>query len=117
MIRAMLATLSAQVFRALGDPTRLRLMALLRKGEVCVGDLVTALALPQGTVSRHLARLRDAGLVETRRDGAWAYYRVDPICSESEPLGQVLEVAVQGLPEAAADSQRLAEAQSAGGCC
>jgi len=62
-------------FKALGDPVRLRLFALLgQRDEVCVCHLVEALHLPQSTISRHLAVLRHAGLVSTRRDGKWMYY-------------------------------------------
>jgi ArsR family transcriptional regulator len=113
----MLATLHAQLFKALGDSTRLRLLALLQSGETCVGDLVTALELPQGTVSRHLATLRHAELVETRRDGAWAYYRLSPRCGSETALAQVVAEAIEELPERRADLARLQGAQEAGGCC
>lgn len=67
----------SDVFKALGDPVRLRLFALLAAGdEVCVCHLTEALQLPQSTVSRHLAVLRNAGLVDTRRDGKWIHYRL-----------------------------------------
>jgi len=67
----------AQVFKALGDPVRLRLFHLLAlKDELCVCHLTEALSLPQSTVSRHLGVLRNAGLVETRRDGKWMHYRL-----------------------------------------
>jgi len=68
---------TAQVFKALGDPVRLRLFHLLSlKDELCVCHLTEALSLPQSTVSRHLGILRNAGLVETRRDGKWMHYRL-----------------------------------------
>lgn len=66
----------AKMFRALGDPTRLRLVALLSYGELCVCHLTAALQLPQSTVSRHLALLRSAGLVDARRQGSWMHYRL-----------------------------------------
>ena len=66
-----------EAFKALGDPVRLRLFSLLtRKEELCVCHLTDALDLPQSTVSRHLAVLRRAGLVETRREGKWIHYRL-----------------------------------------
>ncbi len=62
-------------FKALGDPVRLRLFALLGQfEELCVCHLVDALELPQSTISRHLSVLRHAGLVATRREGKWMYY-------------------------------------------
>lgn len=65
-----------QLFRTLSDPTRLRLLNLLAQGEVCVCDLHGTLAIDQPKVSRHLAQLRDAGLVEARRNGKWMHYRL-----------------------------------------
>jgi len=60
--------------RALADPTRLRILALLKGGEVCVCHIHEALAIPQPTASRHLASLRRAGLVDTRKAGLWVHY-------------------------------------------
>jgi len=77
------ASTLAALCKALGDETRLRLLALLARGEVCVCDLHSSLRLPQPTVSRHLAALRRAGLVAARRDGIWMHYRLagtlDPV--------------------------------------
>ena len=64
------------VFKALSDKTRLRILALLGNNEVCVCHIHDSLGLPQPTVSRHLAYLRRAGLVDARRDGVWMHYRV-----------------------------------------
>ncbi|MEO8619553.1 MAG: metalloregulator ArsR/SmtB family transcription factor [bacterium] len=68
-------SLAAHRFRALGDETRLRLLELLMGGERTVGDLMDATELGQSLVSHHLRVLRQAGLVITRRDGRWIYYR------------------------------------------
>lgn len=71
------------LFKALADDTRLRILALLRAGEICVCDIHGTLGLPQPTVSRHLAYLRKAGLVQGRKDGLWVHYRLaalpDPV--------------------------------------
>jgi ArsR family transcriptional regulator len=64
------------LFKALADKTRLRILALLGKNEVCVCHIHDSLGLPQPTVSRHLAYLRRAGLVDARRDGVWMHYQV-----------------------------------------
>jgi ArsR family transcriptional regulator, arsenate/arsenite/antimonite-responsive transcriptional repressor len=65
----------AQLFKTLSDPTRLRLLNLLACGETCVCELTGTLRVVQPKVSRHLARLKRAGLVEARRDGKWMHYR------------------------------------------
>ncbi len=65
-----------KTFKALSDATRLRIVLLLVHGEQSVGDLVASLDLPQSTVSRHLALLRAAELVETRRVGSHIHYRL-----------------------------------------
>ena len=63
-------------FRALADRTRLRLLNLMRGGEVCVCFFVEILQTHQPKISRHLAYLRKAGIVESRRDGPWIHYRI-----------------------------------------
>jgi len=70
----------AEVAKALGDPIRLQLVDLLRKhaGKVCVCELVPLFEVSQPTLSHHLRKLRDAGLVESERQGLWAYYYVKP---------------------------------------
>ena len=65
-----------KVFRALSDRTRLRILNLLRAGELCVCDIVDLLDIPQSTASRHLAYLRRVRLVAARQDGRWAFYRL-----------------------------------------
>jgi ArsR family transcriptional regulator len=66
-------------FAALADPTRRRILALLQAGgEQCVCVLYETLDLPQPKVSRHLAVLRAAGIVATRREGLWVHYRIRP---------------------------------------
>ena len=71
------ADLVAKYFRGLGDPSRLRVLELLRdEGELSVGELVERLALPQPKVSNHLACLRWCGFVQTRREHRTVYYRL-----------------------------------------
>ena len=68
-----------QFFRLLSDDTRLRSLLLMKQqGELCVCELVHALDIIQPKVSRHLAMLRDAGLVSDRRQGQWVYYQLHP---------------------------------------
>jgi len=70
---------SAQLFKALGDPTRLRMLSVLRHGELCVCDIMTVLTLPQSTASRHLAYLRNAGWLTSRRQNKWMYYKLNAL--------------------------------------
>ena len=72
-----------KIFRALSDRTRLRILNLLRDGEMCVGDLVEILQVPQPTASRHLAYLRRSALVEVCKYGQWAFYR---LASDTESI-------------------------------
>ena len=68
----------ASVLRALGDPTRLQIVLTLRgaSAPICICDFTAKLDLSQPTISHHMARLREAGLVEVSRRGIWAYYRL-----------------------------------------
>lgn len=65
-----------QLFRALGDRTRLRIVNLLARGSLCVCDIQRILGQPQSSVSRHLALLKAAGLIRDRRDGLRIFYRL-----------------------------------------
>lgn len=67
-----------QLFQALSDRTRIRLLNLMTDGEVCVCFFVEVLGEPQPKISRHLAYLRSAGLVATRREAKWMHYRITP---------------------------------------
>lgn len=69
--------IEVDVFRALADETRLRILALLLGGELCVCEIIAALELPQSTISRHLAYLRNSEWVRDRRQGLWIYYRLN----------------------------------------
>jgi ArsR family transcriptional regulator len=86
------------LFRLLSDTTRLRVVMLLQQaGELCVCELTHTLDLSQPKISRHLAHLREGGLLLTRRDGLWMYYRINP-----------------GLPEWASDILQATLAGNAG---
>jgi ArsR family transcriptional regulator, arsenate/arsenite/antimonite-responsive transcriptional repressor len=100
-------------FMALADKTRLRLLNLMREDEICVCFFSEVLEESQPKVSRHLAYLRNAGIVEARRDGKWMHYRI--IKPENSFAAQVLEDTLQWLESEAAmqkDYQKLAVA-----CC
>jgi ArsR family transcriptional regulator len=106
------------LFRAFSDGTRLRILHLVRGGEVCVGDLVKVLRVPQPTASRHLAYLRRAGLVVARKDGLWSYYSLAPARGRfHESLLACLESCFREVPELEGDARRFARVKKAGGCC
>lgn len=67
----------AQLFKALSEEIRLRILGLLSRGELCVCDLMAVLDLPQSTISRHLSYLANAGWLIGQRRGVWMYYRIN----------------------------------------
>ncbi|HMO50154.1 MAG TPA: metalloregulator ArsR/SmtB family transcription factor [Kiritimatiellia bacterium] len=67
---------ATRLFSALSDENRLRLVFALRHGELCVCQLIALLGLAPSTVSKHLSILRDAGLLDARKEGRWVYYRL-----------------------------------------
>lgn len=103
-----------RLFRAFSDRTRLRILHLLADGEVCVGDLVTVLRLPQPTVSRHLSYLRRAGLVTTRRDASWMFYALaEPTSPFHGKLLDCLKSCFNEVPELTRDAARARKTS----CC
>lgn len=92
-----------QFFKALADHTRLRVIHLLGTDEICVCSVVEALQTSQPKVSRHLAYLRRAGLVEARRDGKWVHYRI--VEPPDEHAAEIFREVRNGL-EAAKEMQR-----------
>src|SRR6187551_1011442 len=102
-------------FKALADTTRLRILGLLLTGEVCVCHIHESLKIPQPKASRHLAYLRRAGLVETRRDGLWVHYRMaelpDPVLNA---IGVAVQHALTHVDAVHRDAERLTRRT---GCC
>jgi ArsR family transcriptional regulator, arsenate/arsenite/antimonite-responsive transcriptional repressor len=106
------------MFRAFSDRTRLRILHLLRAGEACVGDIVTALQVPQPRVSRHLAYLRKAKLVVARKAGLWSYYSLASVQSPfHQNLLDCVACCFRDVPELKADAERAAKIKKSGGCC
>ncbi|HEX6251761.1 MAG TPA: metalloregulator ArsR/SmtB family transcription factor [Gemmatimonadaceae bacterium] len=98
-----------QAFKGFADPTRIRILNLLSAGELCVCDIVDILRLPQPTVSRHLAYLRRAGLVQATREWKFAHYRLsearDPV--HASMLGCV-SAAFEAIPSLARERRHAA---------
>lgn len=98
-----------KTFKALADPTRLRIVLLLRRRELCVCELMFILRMEQSRVSHHMRVLRDAGMAEDVREGRWIIYRVP---DEARPLLEALfagalKDSVDRSPEAEADLEKL----------
>jgi ArsR family transcriptional regulator, arsenate/arsenite/antimonite-responsive transcriptional repressor len=103
----------AQLFRALADPTRLRLINLIADQEICVCYFVEAIDAPQPKISRHLAYLRRIGIVAARRDGKWMHYRLAmPADSHAATILRTTVEALRNDREMQHDRQRLASV-----CC
>ncbi len=106
------------MFRAFSDRTRLRILNLLRPGELCVCDLVRVIGSPQPTVSRHLAYLRKAGLVAAQRQGLWMYYTLAPTTSDfHRKLLECLSCCLADVPELAEDAATLGRTECRSGPC
>jgi ArsR family transcriptional regulator, arsenate/arsenite/antimonite-responsive transcriptional repressor len=116
-----------EVFKALADKTRLRILALLGNNEVCVCHIHDSLGLPQPTVSRHLAYLRRSGLVSTRRDGVWMHYQLSrTLAPRIRRIVSSAIDAVQELPATAQDRKHFQrsfgqlyvfDSPAGGSCC
>ena len=106
----------AAFFKALGDATRLRLTVLLAThGETCVCMLAEALAAPDFRISRHLTILKAAGLVESRRDGTWIYYKLNAARDRlEERLQRCLRDCFADHPVVQEDLRRLSKASCGG---
>jgi ArsR family transcriptional regulator len=103
------------VFRALADQTRLRILGLLLTGEVCVCHIHDSLRISQPKASRHLAYLRQAGLVATRREGLWVHYRMATLPDAVlEVIRSTVAHALTHLDIVRKDVERL---QRSTGCC
>jgi ArsR family transcriptional regulator, virulence genes transcriptional regulator len=95
--------MKAQLCKTFADPTRLIIIQELRDAEKSVGDLQNSLAIPQAAVSRHLAVLRERGVVQTRREGTNVYYRLSNsrICEACDIVHEILIKQIQVNREAA----------------
>jgi ArsR family transcriptional regulator len=102
-----------ELFQALGDRTRVRLLNLMADGDVCVCFFVEVLDEPQPKISRHLAYLRSAGLVTARREGKWANYTMTP------PEHPTVRAAFEAVIAALKDDRELQKdrAALARACC
>ena len=104
----------AQFFKCLSDDTRLRCVTLLQKeGKLCVCELTAALALSQPKISRHLASLRQCGLLQDSREGQWVYYQINPQLPDwTFPLLKNALAAVESTDPFKIDLERLQQMEN-----
>ncbi len=86
----------SKIFKALSDPTRLKILIILTKRSFCVCELTVALGLSQSTVTRHLQQLEAAGFLSSEKNGSWVIYRLDPA---NEEVSALLELVIRWLYE------------------
>lgn len=105
------------MFKGFSDPLRLRILHLLRSGELCVCDLVEILKVPQPTASRHLAYLKRSGLITSRRERYWTYYGVAPgRTAFHKKLLECLDTCFADVPALAVDDKRARTVRARGAC-
>ena len=98
--------------RAAGEPTRLRILAILALGELTVSELTQVLLQSQPRISRHLKLLADAGLIVRYPEGSWVFYRLDESAQLGELLAEIIASLPQGDHELQRDRERLAEVRA-----
>jgi ArsR family transcriptional regulator len=116
-MNAVIGTRLDELLKAAGEPTRLRILNLLREGDICVCDLQAVLEIPQPTISRHLAALRHAGLVADTRNGTRVVYSLTPASTpQLEALYRLLDKCCPCDEVMQSDLARLKEALRLGKC-
>jgi ArsR family transcriptional regulator len=106
-----------QLFQALSEETRLRIVMLLTQGELCVCDLMAILREPQSKVSRHLSYLRHCGLTKKRRVGVWMHYSLkEPLDGGYRAQLNFLREQFSSLPQFRRDMEKMLELKRQGGC-
>ena len=98
--------------RAAGEPTRLRILAILALGELTVSELTQVLLQSQPRISRHLKLLADAGLIVRCPEGSWVFYRLDESARLGDLLAEIIASLPQGDHELQRDRERLAEVRA-----
>lgn len=113
----------AEQMKALADETRLKILKLVLTRELCVCEIVQIMRLSQPTISNHLAKLKNAGLVTERRAGQWVYYASSPrqIAAVAEALREYAGASIDGIPWMGAEAARFAAREhfltERAGCC
>ena len=105
------------IFKACGDATRLRILALLQDHELCVCEIEAALSLSQPNASRSLAILKNAGIIQSRKQAQWAYYKIsDEFFAQYPALCAALEKICAELPMTKIDKNTLKRLRETRSC-
>lgn len=107
-----------ELFKALGDENRLRILNLLRRGCLCVCELEVILGTTQSNVSRHLAKLKSENVVRSEKQAQWMYYHLHPQFVENNKLLYLyMEKEMDTMPPFTTDSSRLSTYKKSGANC
>jgi ArsR family transcriptional regulator len=107
----------AQLYKALSEETRIRIMLLLMEGELCVCDIQAVLDEPQSKISRHLAYLKHSGLVRSKRVGVWMHYLIKESADETcKAQLAFMGERLSKLPQYRADKKKLREFRKTKAC-
>ena len=102
----------SQIYKALSEQMRLRILLLLTRGELCVCDIMAVLEEPQSKVSRHIAYLKNSGLIQGKRVGTWMHYYIKgDLDMFSAAHLEFLKRKLSGLDWARADREKMKEVQ------
>lgn len=95
------------IFKALSDATRLRILSLILDGEMCVCEIEASLGLTQSNASRHLTILKSTGILSSSKQAQWAYYRLnEDFCKENRDLINYLTEKLKSLPTYESDKRK-----------
>ncbi|AKG75361.1 transcriptional regulator, ArsR family [Salinicoccus halodurans] len=104
---------TAEIFKVLGDTTRLSMIAMMNKKECCVCDFTECFGMSQPAVSQHLKKLRNLGLVKARKDGYWTYLSLD----KESKYYDMIPALISAIPEIDAQVDQLLSACEGESCC
>ena len=105
------------IFKALSDETRLRILSLLLGGEMCVCEIEDCLGLTQSNASRHITALKNAGIVSGSKQAQWAYYGLnEDFCRENSQLMSYLTEKLRSLPTYEADNRKREQCRQSDLC-
>lgn len=96
------------IFKALSDETRLRILSLVLSGEMCVCEIEECLGLTQSNTSRHLTALKNAGILSSSKQAQWSYYRLNEnFCKDNKELIDYLAAKLKTLPSYESDIKQM----------